>query len=263
MRARFLALALTAFAAPALAAEPPAQAAAPVPPGTGMIEQPCLGSYAGMWTASDYVRQYDWPWLCRFRAEDAAIDPAHAPEAVFMGDSITEGWGRDDPDFFAHGFVDRGISGQTTPQMLLRFMQDVVALHPRVVHIMAGTNDIAGNTGPNTPEDFRNNIRAMVELAKANHIAVVIASIPPSDHFSWQPALHPSDRIVALNAWLRDYASAEGLVYADYYTVLAGPHGELPAAYSGDGVHPVPAGYAVMRPIAERAIAAAEAQQAR
>lgn len=249
---------LAGLAAPALAAEPP-QPPADIQPAapTGMVDQPCPPG-----SPSPYNPQADWPWLCRYRAENAAIDPSHPPQAVFIGDSITEFWGARDPSFFAGRFLDRGISGQTSPQILLRFMADVVALHPRVVHIMAGTNDIAGNTGPNAPIDFKNNIRAMVTLARASHIAVVIGSILPSDHFNWQPALRPAPRIVELNGWLRDYAKAEGAVYADYYAALAGPQGELPPAFSKDGVHPEPAGYALMRPVAERAIAEAMAQPA-
>lgn len=258
MRAALAVLASLAFAIPAFAAEatPQQPAAAPSPPPAGMVDQPCPAT-------PGYNAHDDWPWLCRYRAANAALDPAQPPEAVFMGDSITEFWGATDPAFFAHGFVDRGISGQTSPQMVLRFMADVVALHPKVVHIMAGTNDVAGNTGPNSPEDYKNNIRAMVALAKANGIAVVIGSILPADHFDWRPALRPAAQIAALNAWLKDFAKAEGLVYADYYTALAGTNGELPATYSKDGVHPVAAGYAVMEPIAAQAIAAAEKQPGR
>ena len=131
-------------------------------------------------------------------------------------------------------------------------------LHPRVVHIMIGTNDIAGNTGPTSPEAYQNAVRAMVDLAKANHIAVILGSIPPADRFSWISAVEPGPWIARLNRWLKDYAKAEHLVYADYHTALAGPGGELTVAYGPDGVHPNAAGYAVMRPVAERAIAEAE-----
>ena len=222
-----------------------------------MNEQPCPSPEAGVWAGSESVLHNDWAWLCRYRAANAALDPAHRPTAVFMGDSITERWNTLDPDFFAHGFLDRGISGQTSPQMLVRFMADVVALDPRVVHILAGTNDVAGNTGPTTPEDFKNNIRAMVTLARANGIAVVIGSIPPADHFGWRPELRPAEQIAELNRWLRAYCEAEGLVYADYYAALADKQGGLPEAYSKDGVHPELAGYAIMAKIAREAIAAA------
>lgn len=247
------------LASPAIADPPPAPpvaAANPYPP-IGMREDSCPASLAGLNAQDDRVVRSDWAWLCRYRKANAALDPAHPPRAVFMGDSITEGWIVADPQFFAQGFVDRGISGQTTPQMLVRFWADVIALKPRVVHIMGGTNDIAGNTGPTTPEAYQNNIRAMVALAKAHGIAVVLGSIPPSAHFGWSPA-QPGQWISKLNAWLKDFAKAEGLVYADYHTALAGPNGELPAAVGPDGVHPNAAGYAVMRPVAEAAIAAAE-----
>lgn len=244
---------LLGLAAPAAGADP----VNPYPP-AAMAEQSCPASLDGLGALDERVLQSDWAWLCRYRADNAAIDPAHPPRVVFMGDSITENWARDDRALFSNGIVARGISGQTSPQMLVRFWQDVVALRPRVVHIMAGTNDIAGNTGPTTPEAYRNAVRAMVTLARANRIAVVLGSIPPSNAFGWNPALTPAPWIARLNTWLRDYAASEGAVFADYHTALAGPQGELPARYAPDGVHPNPAGYAVMRPIAERAIAEAE-----
>ena len=208
-------------------AQSPAKAPGPEEPGklaapqTAMVDHPCPPVGTDTWAGSESIIQNDWASLCRYRAANAALDPKQRPVAVFMGDSITERWNELDPDFFAHGFLDRGISGQTSPQMLVRFMADVVALHPQVVHIMAGTNDVAGNTGPNSPEDFKNNIRAMVDLARANGISVVIGSIPPADHFGWSPEFRPARQIAELNRWLRDYASAEGLVYADYYAALA------------------------------------------
>ncbi|PKB14250.1 lysophospholipase L1-like esterase [Novosphingobium kunmingense] len=241
-----------ALAAPAMA-DPPS----PYPAG-GMTEDSCPASLAGLRALDERVLRSDWAWQCRYRADNAAIDPASPPRVVFIGDSITENWAGADPAFFSGGVISRGISGQTSPQMLVRFWQDVVALHPRVVHIMAGTNDIAGNTGPTTPEAYRNAVRAMVTLARANGIAVVIGSIPPSNGFGWNPALKPAPWIAELNAWLRDYASAEKAVFADYHAALAGPDGELPARHAPDGVHPNVAGYAVIRPIAERAIAEAE-----
>ncbi|MDE2435685.1 MAG: SGNH/GDSL hydrolase family protein [Sphingomonadales bacterium] len=223
-----------------------------------MRDDACPASLEGLGALDDRVVRNDWAWLCRYRAENARLDPAHPPRVVFMGDSITQGWIDADPAFFAQGYADRGISGQTTPQMLVRFWQDVIALRPSVVHIMGGTNDIAGNTGPTTPEAWQNAVRAMVTLAKANHIAVIVGSIPPSNHFGWSPAQQPAPWITRLNAWLKDYAKAEGLVYADYHSALAGPQDELPAGYGADGVHPNSAGYAVMRPIAEQAIKEAE-----
>lgn len=246
-----------AQAAPA--AQPSAEAKAEAP---SMVAQPCPASSQGLWALSPEVLKNDWGWRCRFQKENLAMNDK-APRAVFMGDSITEGWSRLDPDLFAQGFANRGISGQTSGQMLVRFYQDVIALHPAVVHIMAGTNDIAGNGGPTSPEAYRNTIRSMVDIARANHIQVVLGSIPPADHFSWNPAVKPALQIKDLNAWLKDYAKKNGLTFADYHKALTGPNGEMLPAYATDGVHPVAAGYAAMRPIAESAIAEAEARAAK
>lgn len=202
----------------------------------------------------------DWAGLCRHRMANATI--ATPVQAVFIGDSITEFWGAAAPDLFADGVVNRGIGAQTSPQILLRFYQDVIALRPRVVHIMVGTNDIAGNTGPSRPEDFRNNIRAMVELATAHDIAVVLGSIPPSAVFYWRPDLRPAPRIAELNAWLQAYAEQQGLQFVDYAAAMTGPGGELRADLTGDGVHPDSDGYAVMTPLAGQAIARALGQPA-
>jgi len=154
----------------------------------------------------------DWGNLCRYRADNAArvAADAPAPTAVFMGDSITEGWARLGADFFsANGYVGRGISGQVTGQNLLRFQQDVINLHPKVVHIMIGTNDVAGNAGPTTYENIQNNLMAMVQMARANKIAVVLATIPPSTDFPWRRGMEPALKFVKLNEWIRDYASAK------------------------------------------------------
>ncbi len=174
-----------------------------------------------------------------------------------MGDSITDNWTRGDPSLFANGIVGRGIGGQTSPQMLARFRQDVVALHPRVVHIMAGTNDIAGNTGPATVQDYQSNILAMIELARANDIAVVLAGIPPSRKLYWRGDLDPRPSIRELNGWLRSVAFDNGYVFVDYATVLADAEGGLRADLGNDGVHPNRVGYARMRPLTESAIAEA------
>jgi lysophospholipase L1-like esterase len=198
----------------------------------------------------------DWPNLCRYQQANAALRGAAKPTAVFMGDSITEGWVGADPDLFAGGNVGRGIGGQTSPQMLVRFRQDVVALEPRVVHLMAGTNDIAGNTGPMTVESYRHNIAAMIDLARANGIAVVLAAVPPSRRLYWRE-LDPRPWIRELNEWLSATAAQQGLEFVDYGTVLADAEGGLRADLGNDGVHPNRAGYAAMRPLAQRAIAAA------
>jgi lysophospholipase L1-like esterase len=202
--------------------------------------------------AEDLAR--DYPDLCHYKSDNDALLKGAQPKAVFMGDSITAAWGVGDPSLFSGGVVDRGISGQTSPQMLVRFYQDVVALHPRVVHIMAGTNDVAGNTGPSSPEDFKNNIRAMVDLARANHIRVVLASILPAERFPWRPDIQPVEQIRQLNAWLRQFADQRKLIYADYHSSLTTPSGAFRPELSNDGVHPNSDGYAAMRPIADAAL---------
>jgi lysophospholipase L1-like esterase len=196
--------------------------------------------------------QGDWGNLCRYREANRALTPP--TRVVFMGDSITENWVVADPGVFKQGIVGRGISGQTSPQMLLRFFQDVIELHPKVVHLMAGTNDVAGNTGPTTDEDIENNVRAMVELAHTHHIRAVIASIPPASVFSWKPELKPAERIQWLNAWLKDYARRTSSQYVDYYSILTDGQGGMKHEFSSDGVHPNRDGYAAMRSLAEKAI---------
>jgi lysophospholipase L1-like esterase len=214
--------------------------------------------------------QRDWPGLCVFRAANLALVARGVrPRLVLMGDSITESWADGDPDLFHGGrpgegdgdgdIVDRGISGQTSGQMLARFYLDVIELQPRVVQIMAGTNDIAGNTGPSRPEDFEANIEAMVDLAQAHGVRVILASVPPTDRFWWAPDLEPRPWVAALNRWLRDYAAARHLTYADYHAALAGPGDAMKPGLSNDGVHPNSAGYAVMRPLLDAALTAAAA----
>jgi len=229
----------------------------------GMIEQPCrdlsfldeLPDGQSRWdTLQQHLRWNDWPFLCRYRAANAALDPTITPNVVFMGDSITEGWVNVDPGFFSNLQIGRGIGGQTTSQMVARFYQDVIALNPKMVHIMAGTNDVAGNTGNNSMEQFQNNIKAMVDMAVANNIKVVLASILPADHFFWSPAIKPADQISQLNAWLKAYAQDRQLGFVDYYAAMANEQGGLSSDLAKDGVHPTAAGYAVMRPLAEQAI---------
>jgi len=215
-----------------------------------------LGAEMGKKQADQKIR--DWPNLCQYKAENAKVIASGRPDIVFMGDSITEMWRLADPTMFNDKIVDRGISGQTTPQMLVRFLQDVVSLHPRAVHILAGTNDIAGNTGPNAPDDYKNNIRAMVALAKANGITVILGSIPPADHFAWRPDLKPAPQVMALNKWLRDFAAENHLSYVDYYAALVDGKGGLRTALSPDGIHPNRDGYALMKPLAQAAIRAAK-----
>ena len=192
----------------------------------------------------------DFAWLARYDEDNRRLLADGTPtRLVFIGDSITQGWRDKNPEFFPEGRVNRGIGGQTTPQMLLRMMQDVIALSPRAVHIMAGTNDIAGNTGPMTAEMTHNNISAMVTLAKAHHIRVLIASIPPAANFPWRPGLDTRTPIAAHNLWLRDYAAAKGHVWVDYHPALATPDGGMRDGLAVDGVHPTLAGYAAMNAV--------------
>lgn len=204
-----------------------------------------IAAYTAYKAALDKAKAQDWPNRCQYHHDDLALvtRPASERRIVFIGDSITELWGLADPAFFSNGRVNRGISGQTTGQILLRFQADVVALHPRAVHILAGTNDIAGNTGPESEEDVHNNIAAMVTLAKGNGIRVYLGSLPPSDHFAWSPTLKPAPQILALNTWLRAFATAQGIAYVDYNRVLASDTGAMQPGLSMDGVHPNAAGY--------------------
>ena len=190
-------------------------------------------------------RARDWADLCRYRAEDEAASAP--PRVVLMGDSITDFWRQGDPALFRRGVADRGISGQTSSQMLVRFWPDVIALHPRVVQILAGTNDIAGNTGPTTEQDYKNNIMAMVTLARAHHIRVILGAMPPAVSFWWKTEPYqPAAQIRHLNDWLRHYARSSGVGFIDYYAYLATPAGAFRPALSNDGVHPNDAGYKVM-----------------
>ena len=206
----------------------------------------------------------DWAEMKRYRDDDAKVGPPAKGEkrVVFMGDSITDGWIRRAPEFFqGKPYLDRGISGQTTPQMLVRFRQDVVNLHPKVVVILAGTNDIAGNTGPATPEMIQDNLVSMVDLARANGIKVVLASITPSDDFWWNPGTKPARRIAEMNTWIKAYAAEHGLVYLDYYSAMVDDNGGMKREFTSDGVHPNPEGYTLMGKLAEKAIAAALASK--
>ncbi len=205
----------------------------------------------------------DWAWMDRYRADDAQLAaPTKEPRVVFLGDSITQMWRAARPGFFVSGRIGRGIGGQTTPQMLVRFRQDVIALHPCVVQIMAGTNDIASNTGPMTAEETEANLRTMTELAQAHGIRVILASIPPASHFAWRPGLEVTHKIEAISAWLRDYAARAGATYADYWSALQDGKGGFVAAWTIDGVHPNPIGFDHMIPVAQRAIDEAQARPA-
>jgi uncharacterized protein (TIGR02246 family) len=202
----------------------------------------------------------DWPNLGKYRDANAQLAPPAKDEnrVVFYGNSITEGWAQFFPAMFpGKPYIGRGISGQTTPQMLVRFRQDVVALKPKVVVILAGTNDIAGNTGPSTIEMIEDNLASMTEIAKANGIRVVLSSVLPVYDYAWRPGLEPAPKIIALNKWMKDYAARTGEVYLDYHTPMADARQGMRADLSNDGVHPTEAGYRVMAPLAEKAIAEA------
>jgi len=199
----------------------------------------------------------DWAYLARYRDDNAKIgapDPGEE-RVVFYGNSITDFWINIMPEFFAEKpYIDRGISGQTTPQMLVRFRQDVINLKPKVVVILAGINDINGNTGPSTLEMIEDNIRSMVELAKASNIKVVLSSVLPCDSIYVRPDLHPAERVLLLNVWLKKYASENQCIYLDYFPSLANEKNGLKEEYTNDGIHPNKAGYEVMAPLAEAAI---------
>ena len=202
----------------------------------------------------------DWANLTRFKEDNAKIGMPRTCDdrVVFMGNSITQGWIEKVPKFFENRpYINRGISGQTTPQMLVRFRQDVINLYPKVVVILAGTNDIAGNTGPSTLEMIEDNIHSMTELAQSNGIQVVLCSVLPAFDYKWKPGLEPAEKIVELNRRIKKYAETHGAVYCDYFSAMADERNGLPESLSGDGVHPNPEGYALMAPIAETAIARA------
>ncbi len=201
----------------------------------------------------------DYGDLSRYRDANAKLgDPKPGEQrVVFFGDSITDIWDLN-KYFPGKGYINRGISGQTTEQMLVRFRQDVIDLHPAVVVILAGTNDIAGNTGPETLGQIEGDFETMVEVARANRIRVVLSSLTPENGtrpaWTTYTVLRPPPEIVQLNDWLARYCKADGLVYLDYYSAMADAQGRMKPELTGDGLHPSPAGFAVMAPLAERAI---------
>jgi lysophospholipase L1-like esterase len=250
---RFLFLFLLSFSA--LAQQP-----APSIPSTGF---PDLDQYRASRIA---LYTDDFGELKRYREANAALAPPTPKEnrVVFLGDSITDYWKL--PDYFpGKPYINRGIDGQTTPQMLVRFRQDVIDLHPKVLVVLAGTNDIAGVTGPARNEDIEANYASMAELARVNHIRMVFASLLPAHNYTPEAkesfALRPRERILALNTWLKDYCSKSGLVYLDYFSALIDDHGMLRRDLSDDGLHPNAAGYKIMAPLADKAIANALAGQ--
>ncbi|HEX4284989.1 MAG TPA: SGNH/GDSL hydrolase family protein [Terracidiphilus sp.] len=224
---------------------------APAPPQPGPAHHPD-NDY---WRKHDQQLLNDFANLARFKDDNAKLGPPAAGESrvVFMGDSITEGWHLDQ-SYPGKPYVNRGISGQTTPQMLLRFRQDVIALQPKAVVLLAGTNDIAGNTGPETLEQVEDNLASMADLAHANGIHIVLCSILPAFDYPWQPGLTPAPKIDAINTWMKAYAADHGYVYVDFHSPMKDERDGLPATLSKDGVHPLPAGYAQMAPLAQSGI---------
>jgi len=252
LRTALLALAF-ALAAPAIAAQ---NRTAPEPIDPLYTAPPSSLSTDDI--ASLQQRLADWPQLARYREDNAHLAAPKAGErrVVFFGDSITDNWGRMQGTSFFPGkpYVNRGIGGQTTAQMLLRFRQDVLDLKPAAVLILAGTNDIAGNGGVATPGMIEDNLRSMAELAHAHHIRVILASVLPVSDYPWRRGLQPAGKVRALNAWIKQYAASSDAIYLDYYGAMANQDGGLDAELAEDGVHPTPAGYARMAPLAERAI---------
>ncbi len=202
----------------------------------------------------------DWANFGRFEQENREVSQ---PRVVLMGNSITELWVRTHPEFFAsHGYVSRGISGQTTSQMLVRFRADVIDLRPQVVVICAGTNDIARNTGYISLPHILGNLISMVELARANGIQPVLCAVPPTREYRWRKEVKPAPLVRELNGMIRAYAEREKIPYVDYYTPMADPDGGMNRAYTDDEVHPVSAGYDVMEaalvPVVEQALKASK-----
>ncbi len=199
--------------------------------------------------SSQFMNAQDWAALNHFKAHNEALSPSPSNEnrVVFMGNSITIGWLEARPEFFKNKpYINRGISGQTTPQMLVRFRRDVINLQPKVVVILAGTNDIAGNTGPMTIEMTLDNLKSMSELSHANGIKVVLCSILPASAFPWRPDKKPNIKIPILNQMIKQYAETNGFEYLDYFSYLTDGNNGMKSEYAHDGVHPTTQGYEVM-----------------
>jgi lysophospholipase L1-like esterase len=199
----------------------------------------------------------DWANLAKYETENSQLPPKQSGKKriVLMGDSITEFWSQIQPDFFTNpSYINRGISGQTTSQMLIRFRPDAINLQPDVIVILAGVNDVAGNTGPTTPEKILNNIKSMVELAKANEIKVILCSVLPANNFYWRPNEKAAETIIQLNQLIQSYANQKHIVYIDYHSAMADTKKGLSKEFSNDGVHPNLTGYQTMKPLLEKAI---------
>lgn len=208
--------------------------------------------------ATNYGTAQDWPNLAEFEVANSTLEAPKEGEdrVVFMGNSITIGWINSRPEFFeGKAWINRGIGGQTTPQMLVRFRQDVIDLKPKVVVLLAGTNDIAGNTGPSTIPMIMDNIKGMAEMAHANGIKVILSSTLPAYDYPWKTGLKPAPKIIALNKMIKEYCDEKGHIYLDYFSAMVDERDGLPKKYAEDEVHPTVAGYKVMEPLVEAAIA--------
>jgi lysophospholipase L1-like esterase len=243
----YAAVAQTAPASPASAPDRPPQAPAAAPATISPEER------AARIKARQEQMANDWANLKRYRDANLAITTP--PQVVFMGDSITELWAKSPAVFFpGKPYLGRGIGGQTTPQMVLRFQQDVVDLKPSVVVINGGTNDIAGNTGPSTLKMIEHNLKSMTQIAQSNAIRVVLTSVTPAVDYPWRKGLAPAEKIVELNAWMRTFCQNNHCVYADYFSALTDEKHGMREGLSVDGVHPTEAGYRLMSPVAQQAI---------
>lgn len=200
---------------------------------------------------SNLILAQDWPQLSYYKEANKALKTSrNTVEAVFFGDSITEGWQQFNPTFFdSNNFVGRGIGGQTTPQLLLRFRQDVLSLRPKKVILLAGINDIAENTGPISLETIMENIKGMTEMAKANDVEMVLCAVLPANSFPWRPSIIPTNKVVALNQLIKTYAQEHNLIYVDYYTPMVDDKLGLKSTLGYDTVHPNKAGYALMEEV--------------
>lgn len=204
----------------------------------------------------------DFGGLDTYAAANAALPAAPANRVVFLGDSITEFWGKSSTFFPGEPYLNRGIAGQTTSQMLIRFRQDVIDLGPAVVIIQGGLADIAGFAGPSSLAQIENNLRSMAELASFHHIRPILVGEPPPADFPGRTGPEPVTQIVALNEWVKRYCASAHFIYLDYYSALVGSDGQMKEGVSDDGVHPNEKGYALLKPLAEKAIADALKQRA-
>ena len=227
---------------------------------TGSTSNPAAASMP-QWEVLRSLR--DFGGLNAYAKENAALPAAPAKRVIFLGDSITEFWGKKSPFFPGEPYLNRGIAGQTTAQMLIRFRQDVIDLKPAAVIIQGGLADIAGLTGPSSLVEIENNLRSMAELASFNHISVILVGEPPPADYPGRTGPEPVTQIVALNTWVARYCASSHFTFLDYYSALVGSHGQMKEGVSDDGVHPNEKGYAILKPLAEKAIADALKQRVR